>query len=91
MPKVNPKRVPLNKADLDKFYRKLEEAKKEALREAWTDIMLALGDIEGFDAFRMERIWNRACSYADDHKKGRSTLEEDERILREEYGAVLIL
>lgn len=83
--KVNPRRRPVTQADIQKMSRKVEGAKNEAIHTAWALFMLALGDLEGFDNARMTRVWNRACDYADDMKKGKLTLETVEQTLLDEY------
>lgn len=79
--KINPRRVPVSKADIDKAKR---TAENEAIRFATSLVITVLRDKFGFGPTRLQRVWTGVEELADSVAKGYVTKADLERTLMEE-------
>jgi hypothetical protein len=85
--KVNPRRIPVSKADIDKAK---DKAVDEALERAWSIIFTVLRDKEGYNLEGLLRVWNHVMNLSDSVVKGYVTIADLKHILKIEEGANII-
>lgn len=65
--KVNPRRIPATKADVEKAKR---QAQEYAINSVWAVFFTALRDKEGFGYKRLRRVWDEVNYISDSIDKG---------------------
>ena len=85
--KVNPNRIPVSKADINKAKNK---ATDEAIERAWSIFFTVLRDKEGYDLEGLQRVWNHVMNLSDSVVKGYATIADLKYILKTEEGVNLI-
>lgn len=86
MKKINPRRRPVNKADVQKAKK---EAVLEAAHFALAIMFTCLHDKEGWGKIRLKRLWHEVEELSDSVTKGYVTINDLRRTLEEEMGVEL--
>ena len=84
--KVNPNRIPVSKADVDKAKR---DVQLKAISYVWAIFFTVMVDKEGYGKKRLKRIWNAVTDLSDSISKGYVKVEDLLRTLEEEKGIYL--
>lgn len=77
--KVNPRRIPVSKADV-------LNAQSFSLDAAWAIFFSALRDKEGFDNQQLRRVWDQVNYLSDSISKRRISVQDLAQVLEEEAG-----
>ena len=80
--KVNPRKIPVNQADLKKAKK---EAVKEAIRYHNVLTFTVLGDKFGFDHKKMHEFWGYINDLSDSLNEGYINFNDLRHVLEEEY------
>ena len=83
MPKLNPRKRPVNMADLERFKKKIF---KEATDYATAIFLTVLLDKENADAEIIKRVWHEINDLCDSVVKGYVKVSDLQAVLRDEYG-----
>lgn len=84
--KINPRRKPVNMADVNKAK---SEAVSEAIETAWAIFFTVMRDKEGYGVKRLQRLWGRVNDLSDSISKGYVNVSELKHTLKEEDGIVM--
>jgi len=84
--KVNPKRIPVSQADINKAKNK---ATDEAIEKTWSMFFTVLRDKEGYDLEGLQRVWNHVMDLSDSIVKGYVTIQDLKHVLKIEEGVNL--
>lgn len=84
--KVNPRKVPATKADVE---RAKEKARDEALTLAWSILFTVLRDKEGYEGEDLKRAWLEVEYLSDSIIKGYVNCADLRNALKEEEGICL--
>ena len=84
--KVNPKRIPVTQADINKIKR---EVQLKAINYAWSIFFTVMVDKEGYGKVRLKRIWQEVSNLSDSIAKGYVKVEDLMKTLNDEMGIVL--
>ena len=84
--KVNPNRIPVTKADVDKAKR---DVQLKAISYVWAIFFTVMVDKEGYGKKRLKRIWNAVTDLSDSISKGYVKVEDLLKTLEEEKGIYL--
>lgn len=84
--KVNPNRIPVSKADVDKAKR---DVQKLAISYVWAIFFTVMVDKEGYGKKRLKRIWNAVTDLSDSISKGYVKVDDLLKTLEEEKGIYL--
>ena len=79
--KVNPNRIPVSKADVDKAKR---DVQKMAISYVWAIFFTVMVDKEGYGKKRLKRIWDAVTDLCDSISKGYVKVDDLIRTLEEE-------
>lgn len=85
--KINPRRIPVSKADIDKAKNK---AADEAIERAWSIFFTVLRDKEGYDLEGLQRVWNHVINLSDSVVKGYASIADLKHILKIEEGVNIV-
>lgn len=83
--KVNPRRIPATKADVEKAKRQTQDI---AITSAWAIFFSVLRDKEGFGYKRLRRVWDGVNYLSDSIGKGYVDIDDLVNELKE-YGITL--
>lgn len=78
--------IPVSMADLN---RAKDEAADRGTKVALVVLLSVLLDKEGYDAERLQRVFNYAMSRSEDIAKKRASIQDWVTVLRDEYGVML--
>lgn len=81
--KVNPRRKPVNQADISKAKM---AATTNAIRASWVIMFTCLGDKWGWGKKRLKRLWDDVEQLSDSVIKGYVSIDDLTRALKEEKG-----
>lgn len=84
--KINPRRKPATKADVEKAKR---EAESKAVDYAFAIMFSALRDKEGWGPVRLSRLWGEVNDLSDSVAKGYVSIQDLMTALEEEAGITL--
>lgn len=73
MKKVNPRRVPVTMADVE---RAKKQAFDSAVRTTWAILFTVMRDKQGWGYVRLRRLWGQIDDLADSIAKGRVSVED---------------
>lgn len=85
--KVNPNRIPVSKADINKAKNK---ATDEAIERTWSIFFTVLRDKEGYDLEGLQRVWNHVMNLSDSVVKGYASIADLKHVLKTEEGVNLV-
>ena len=83
MQKINPRRVPVSKADLD---RAKKDARELAVDTAIALFLTVLRDKEGYGPKRIRRVWDEVQELSDSVVQGYVSIDDLKAALRDEAG-----
>lgn len=83
MPKLNPRKRPVNMADLKRFEKKIF---KEATDYAVAIFLTVLLDKENADGEMIQRIWKEINELCEAVNEGYVNVSDLQQVLRNEYG-----
>lgn len=81
--KVNPRRQPASRADVD---RAKQTAVSQAINQTQAIVFMALLDKEGWDRDQLLKLWHEVCDVSDSITQGYIKLPDIIDTLRQEYG-----
>ena len=84
--KINPRRRPVSKADVDKAKK---EAQNKAVNVAWAIFFTVMRDKEGYGIKRLKRIWREVNELSDSISQGYVNVKDLMQTLDEEAGIIL--
>jgi hypothetical protein len=84
--KVNPKRIPVSQADVEKAKR---DAQSVAINYTWAIFFTVMRDKEGYGKQRLRRLWDEVNELSDSITKGYVNVTDLMKTLKNEAGIVL--
>lgn len=84
--KVNPKRIPVSQADVEKAKR---DAQSVAINYTWAIFFSVMRDKEGYGKQRLKRLWDEVNELSDSIAKGYVNVKDLMKTLENEAGIIL--
>ena len=85
--RVNPTRIPVSKADVN---RAKQEATEKAVETVWSIFFTVLRDKEHAELEDLRRVWPECEDLSDSIAKGYCTVADLRTILKEESGVTIV-